>query len=210
MKKFAFRSHICSSCVYQNRDLRRVCWYLGLDSAKWLAHAHWCLGATTIAIHYSQERQTRSSSNFSITGINWSVLWQSHHHLLPLFHCCVFFPGWQWYSEETLKICLLTYKTLCERQPVYLQTMLSTSLPSHSLRSHKGIILSVSTVKTNADAKGILFLRPFPMEQPPANLSIWLPQLQPSGNIWKCMSLIWPFHHKHQHTLRPGDILDCF
>ena len=40
-------------------------------------------------------------------------------------------------------ITLLTYKTLHEKQPVYLHSMFATSLPSHSLTSNKGISLSV-------------------------------------------------------------------
>ena len=50
-------------------------------------------------------------------------------------------------------ISLLTYKTLHEEQPVYLHSMLAASLPSHSLRSNKGISLSVPKVKTNTGAR---------------------------------------------------------
>ena len=39
------------------------------------------------------------------------------------------------------KICLLTCTILHEKQPVYLQSMLATSLASRSLRSHQGIPL---------------------------------------------------------------------
>ena len=51
------------------------------------------------------------------------------------------------------KISLLTYKTIHEKQPVYLHSMLAASLPSHSLRSNKGISLSVPRVKTNSGAR---------------------------------------------------------
>ena len=51
------------------------------------------------------------------------------------------------------KICLLTYKTLCEKQPVYLLFVLVTSLPSRSLWSRKRITLSVPGVKTSAGAR---------------------------------------------------------
>ena len=47
------------------------------------------------------------------------------------------------------KINLLTYKTLHEKQPDYLHSMLATSLLSHPLRSNNGIILLVPRVKTN-------------------------------------------------------------
>ena len=51
------------------------------------------------------------------------------------------------------KISLLTYKTIHERQPVYIHSMLAVSLPSHSPRSSKGISLSVPRVKTNSGAR---------------------------------------------------------
>ena len=52
-----------------------------------------------------------------------------------------------------LKINLLTYKTLHEKQPVYLHSMLAASLPSLSLRSSNNDSLSVSRVKTNTGAR---------------------------------------------------------
>ena len=51
------------------------------------------------------------------------------------------------------KINLLTYKTLREKQPVYLHSMLVTSRPSCSLRSNKDNSLSVPRVKTNTGAR---------------------------------------------------------
>ena len=51
------------------------------------------------------------------------------------------------------KISLLTYKTLCEKQPVYLHSMLAASLPSCSLRSNNDNSLSVPRVKTNTGAR---------------------------------------------------------
>ena len=52
-----------------------------------------------------------------------------------------------------VKINLLTYKTLCEKQPVYLHSMLAASLPSRSLRSNNNDSLSVPRVKTNTGAR---------------------------------------------------------
>ena len=51
------------------------------------------------------------------------------------------------------KINLLTYKILHEKQPVYLHSMLATSLPSRSLRSNNDNSLSVPRVKTNTGAR---------------------------------------------------------
>ena len=50
------------------------------------------------------------------------------------------------------KICFLTYIILREKQPVYLHSTLSTSLPSRSLRSSNGITLLVPGVKINTNA----------------------------------------------------------
>ena len=51
------------------------------------------------------------------------------------------------------KINLLTYKTLREKQHVYLHSMLAASIPSRLLRSNNGNSLSVFRVKTNTGAR---------------------------------------------------------
>ena len=51
------------------------------------------------------------------------------------------------------KICLLTYKALHEEQPVYLRSLIATSLPSRSLRSNRGITLSIPRIRTNTGAR---------------------------------------------------------
>ena len=51
------------------------------------------------------------------------------------------------------KINFLTHKTLREKQPVYLHSMLAASLPSRSLRSNNDNSLSVPRVKTNTGAR---------------------------------------------------------
>ena len=50
--------------------------------------------------------------------------------------------------------------TLKEKQPVYLHSMLATSLPYRPLISNKGIILLVPTVKTNTGARAFHFCAP--------------------------------------------------
>ena len=52
------------------------------------------------------------------------------------------------------KICLLAYITLREKHPVYLESMLATSLPSHTLRSHNGMTLLISWVRPTL-ARGV-------------------------------------------------------
>ena len=56
-------------------------------------------------------------------------------------------------SRVHFKICLLTYKALHEEQPVYLRSLIAISLPSRSLRSYRGITLSIPRIKTNTGAR---------------------------------------------------------
>ena len=69
------------------------------------------------------------------------------------------------------KISFLTYKTLHEKHPVFLHSMLATSLPSRSLRSNKGITLLVCRVKTITGARAFHWC-PFSLEQSPAICSL--------------------------------------
>ena len=64
------------------------------------------------------------------------------------------------------KICLLTYKALREQQPVYLRSLIAISLSSRSLRSNRGITLSIRRIKTNTGAKAFSSFVPFSLEQP--------------------------------------------
>ena len=51
------------------------------------------------------------------------------------------------------KMCLLTYKALHEEQLVYLRSLIAISLPSRSLRSNRGITLSIPRIKINTGAR---------------------------------------------------------
>ena len=51
------------------------------------------------------------------------------------------------------KLCLLTYKDLHEEQPVYLRSLIAISLPPRSLRSNRGITLSIPRIKTNTGTR---------------------------------------------------------
>ena len=51
------------------------------------------------------------------------------------------------------KLSLLTYKMVHEKQLVSFHSMLGTPLPSHSLRSNKGVSLLVPRVKNNKGAR---------------------------------------------------------
>ena len=105
------------------------------------------------------------------------------------------------------KICLLTYKVLHDKQPVYLRSLIAISLPSRSLRSNRGITLSIPRIKTNIGARAfsscaLLFGTTFHYlcVQPP-----WLP---PSEDVSKHTFLTWPSHRRHRCALLPVDVTE--
>ena len=55
--------------------------------------------------------------------------------------------------RKVFEISLLTYKTLHEKQPVFLRSMLAQPLPYQSLLLNKRITLRVTRVKTNVGAR---------------------------------------------------------
>ena len=107
------------------------------------------------------------------------------------------------------KINLFTYKTPREKQPVYLHFMLSASLPSHSLRSNNNNSLSVPMVKTNTGARAFHF-RALSLGTTSCCLSVQSIQLLPLWNIWRHISLAWPFPHRYRHAWWPVDVMELF
>ena len=161
-KNVTFRSHIsaiCSSCFYYIRDLRRVRRHLDLDSAEVLATAlvssrlgycNWLLyGIADIDLKRLQRVQNQLAR-----VVTWSPPFT---HNLPLLGSLHWFPV---RFRMLFKINLLTYKTLHEKQPVYLHSMLVTLMPSRSLRSNNDNSLSAPRVKTNSGAGGFHYCAP--------------------------------------------------
>ena len=154
-KKFTFCSHISavgSSGVYHMRDIRRIHRHLDLDSAKLPATAlvsgrlDYCnsllYGIADIDLTWLQRVQNQLAHlvTKSSTFTRSLTLLRSLHCLPVRFRILV-------------KITLLTYKTMREKQPVYLHCMLAASIPSRSLRSNNDNSLSISRVKTNTGAR---------------------------------------------------------
>ena len=154
-KNFNFRSYIsaiCSSCIYHIQDLWRIRRYLDLDSEKLLANA-----LVSSRLDYC---------NSVLSGIAETDLTKLQRVLSRLAHVVTKSPPFtrsipllrslHWlrvkYSVH-FKICLLTYKALLEEQPVYLHSLIAISLPSRSLRSNRGITLSIPRIKTNTGAR---------------------------------------------------------
>ena len=154
-KNFNFRSHIsaiCSSCIYHIRDLRRIRRHLDLDSAELLANAL-----------VSRRFDYCNSLLSGIAEIDLTKLQRVLNRLArvvtkspPFTRSVPLLRSLHWPPVKYrvhFKICLLTYKALQEEQPVYLRSLIAISLPSHSLRSNRGITLSISRIKINSGAR---------------------------------------------------------
>ena len=150
-----FRSHIsaiCSSCIYHIRDLRRIHRHLDLDSAKFLvkalvsSHLDYC-NSLLSGIAETDLTKLQRVLNRLARVVTKSPLFTRSVPLLRSLH---------WLPVKYrvhFKICLLTYKALHEEQPVYLRSLIAISFPSRSLRSNRGITLSIPRIKTNTGAR---------------------------------------------------------
>ena len=154
-KNFTFHLHIsvlCSSCFYHMRDLQRIRRHLDLDSAKLLANA-----LVSSRLDYC------NSLVYGIADIDLTRLQRVQNQLahlvtksppftrsIPLLRSLHWLPVW---FRILFKINLLTYKTLREKQPVYLHSMLAASIPSRLLRSNNDNSLSFPSVKSNIGAR---------------------------------------------------------
>ena len=154
-KNFNFRSQIsaiCSSCIYHIRDLRRIRRHLDLDSAKLLANAlvssrfDYC-NSLLSGIAETDLTKLQRILNRLARVVTKSPPFTRSVPLLRSLH-------WQPVKYRVhFKICLLTYKALHEKQPVYLRSLIAISLPSRSLSSNRGITLSIPRIKTNTGAR---------------------------------------------------------
>ena len=107
------------------------------------------------------------------------------------------------------KINLLTYKTLREKQPVYLHSMLATSLhPIHRDQTTITVCQSLGSRPTQVHKLFTLVPRLFGTTF--RCLSFQPIQLLPSRNIWRYISLTWPFPHRYQHARWPVDVMELF
>ena len=137
-KNSTFRSHIsvvCNLCFYHMRDLQCIRHHLDVDSAKLLATA-----LVSSRLDYC------NSLLYGIAAIDLTRLQRVQNQLarlvtkpprftrsIPLLHSLHWLPV---RFRILSKINLLTYKTLCENQPVYFHSMVAVSIPSRSLRSN--------------------------------------------------------------------------
>ena len=92
---------------------------------------------------------------------------------------------------------------------VYLHSMLAASIHSRSPRSNNDNSLSVPGVKTNTGARALHSCIP-PLWSNLRSLSVQPVQLLPLRNIWRYISLIWPFPHRYHHSPWPVDVTELF
>ena len=133
-------------------DLRRIRRHLDLDSTKLLATA-----LVSSRLDYC------NSLLYGISDIDLTRLQHVQNQMgrlvtksPPLTRSIPLLHSLHWLSVRfriLFKINLLTYKTLREKQRVYLHSMVAASIPSRSLRSKYDNSLSVPRVKTNTGAR---------------------------------------------------------
>ena len=154
-KNFNFRSHIsaiCSSCIYHIRDLRRIRPHLDLDSAKLPASAlvssrlDYCNSLLSGIAETDLTKLQRVLNRLARVVTKSPPFTRS----VPLLRSLHWLPV---KYRVHFKICLLIYKAHHEERPVYLRSLIAISLPSRSLRSNRGITLSISRIKTNTGAR---------------------------------------------------------
>ena len=137
------------------RDLRRIRHPLDLDSAKLLAtalvssHLAYCRSLLYSIADIDLRRLQRVQNQLARLVTKFPPFTRS----LPLLRSLHWLPV---RFRILLKINLLTYKTLRERQPVYRHSMVAESIPPpppHSVKSNNDNSLPVPRVKTNIGAR---------------------------------------------------------
>ena len=190
------------------RDLRHMRCCLDLDIVKLLATApvssrlDYCnsllYGITDIdltRLQRVQNRLARLATNSPPFTYSFPLL--RSLHWLPVRFRILF------------EINLLTCKTLREKYPVYLHSMLAASLPSCSLRSNNDNSLSVPRIKTNTGVRAFhtcaLSLS--------NNLPLSVHSVISVGTFKKHLKthlFDLVFSHRHWHALWPVDVAELF
>ena len=186
-KNFTFHSltsAICSSCFYHIWDLWRIHHCLHLDHAKLLATAllssclHYCNSHLHGIVYSDLTKLQRIQNQLACVPLTRSVALLWFLHWLPVKFSILF------------KISLLTYKSLHEKRACYLHSMLAASLPSHTLRSNKGISLSVPRVETNTGSRAFHSCAPSLWSSLPLSVSSAISVLSSRHVFWLALSHI--------------------
>ena len=154
-QNFNFRNHIsqvCRSCYYHIRDLRRIRKHLSLDDAKCLATA---LVTTRLDYCNSLLRGIADKDLLKLQRVQnclARIVTKSGRFApsLPLRRSLHWLPV---SFRIEFKIGVLTYKALSTEQPAYLSSLLCKTIPSRTLRSNKGLLLSLPRTKTKSGTR---------------------------------------------------------
>ena len=207
-KNFNFCSHISairSSYIYHIWDLQRIRRYLDPESAKLLANALVSSRFDYCNSLLSGIAETDLTKLQRIMNSLASVVTKSppFTRSVPLLRSLHWIPV---KYRVHFKVCLLTYKALHEEQPVCFRSSIATFLPSRSVRSSRGITLSVPRIKTNTGARAFGSCAPS-LGTTFHCLSIQPPQLLPSEDVSKHTSSTWPSPRRHRYEQRPVDVM---
>ena len=161
-KNFNLRSHIsaiCSSCIYHIRNLRRIRHHLDLDSANVFVNAlvssrlDYCNSFLSWIAETDLTKLQRDLNRLARVVTKSPPFTRS----VPLLRSLHWLPV---KYRVHFKLCLLIYRALHEEQPVYLRSLIATSLASCSLRSNRGITLFVPRIRTNTGARAFTSCAP--------------------------------------------------
>ena len=191
---------------YHIRDLRRISRQLDLDSAKLLANA-----LVSSRFDYC---------NSLLSGIAETDLTKLQRVLNRLARVVTKSPPFprsvpqlrslHWLPVKYrvhFKICLLTCKALHEEPSVYLRSLIAISLPSRSLRSNRGITLSIPRIKINTGARGFSSCSPSLWNNLPLSLRS-ATSVATLEDVSKHTFSTWPSPRRHQCALLPVDVTE--
>ena len=125
---------------------------------------------------------------------------------IPLLRSLHWLPVW---FRILFKINLLTYKTLREKQPVYLHFLLAASIPSRSLRSNNDNSLSVPRVKTNTGARAFHSYDPSLWNNLPLSVRS-ASSVATFKKYLKTHLFDLAFPHRYRHSPWPVDVTELF
>ena len=155
---------------YNIRDLWLIRHFLDLNDAKLLAsalvssHLDYCNSPLSSVVDTDLAKLQRVQNRLACVVTKSP----SFTYSVPLLHSLHWLPV---KFRVDFKICLLSYKNLSKKQPVYVHFLLATPLPSRSLRSSKWTTLPVPRVKTNAGKRWSSSFAPSPWNSLPRSVS---------------------------------------
>ena len=163
-----------------------------------------CLVVLIIAIHFCMISRTLTSRNLDVSRIDWPTVWESHRHLLAVFHCFVPFIGYQYNLES---VCWPTKRFMKNSLFIFTPCLL------YHLLYHFSLIHWDQTKEIVCRSNGS---RPTQVQELFTLASLWntflvfffvqLFQLLPLRNKSRHISLTWPFPYTHQHSRQPIDV----